>query len=391
MSLVADGPRRGSEPSRFTLWSSAGSAPPADLPPNVVTTYGLTETGSGVVYDGVALDGVEVAVDAGTAEIRLRGPMLLRAYRDGTVAPGGQEAGSPRATPAGSTPAAGCTSTGGSSDLIITGGENVWPGPVEAVLRRPSRGRPRSAVAGRPDPEWGAAGGGLGRSRRPGRPAHARRLAGAGHGAAGAPTPPPASWSSSTSLPGPRRSARCAAGPDADLHRARPAALQPPAPPARQLTRVPPSTGSRGAGDPRRPTVADQEHRRPAPCPQARRAGASAALRARSSPWLSQQGPGEVGPDQPRCHGVDPRPPARARRPACRGQVDDRGLGRVVVRRCRLRRRGRRPEATLRMLPPRSRIDAPPRRAGTSAADAPRLTCAVVMAACDSPMPISGP
>ena len=52
-------------------------------PPNVVTTYGMTETGSGVVYDGRPLDGVDVRID-GDGQIHLRGPMLLRGYRDGT-------------------------------------------------------------------------------------------------------------------------------------------------------------------------------------------------------------------------------------------------------------------------------------------------------------------
>ena len=37
-----------------------GSQPPDDLPANVVTTYGMTETGSGVIYDGRALDDVEM-------------------------------------------------------------------------------------------------------------------------------------------------------------------------------------------------------------------------------------------------------------------------------------------------------------------------------------------
>ncbi len=59
-----------------------GSAPPVSVPPNVVTTYGMTETGSGVVYDGVALDGVEISLSP-ASEVLLRGPMLLRAYRDG--------------------------------------------------------------------------------------------------------------------------------------------------------------------------------------------------------------------------------------------------------------------------------------------------------------------
>jgi len=43
----------------------------------------MTETGGGVVYDGFPLEGVEVRV-AGDGRISLRGPTLLRAYRDGT-------------------------------------------------------------------------------------------------------------------------------------------------------------------------------------------------------------------------------------------------------------------------------------------------------------------
>ena len=38
-----------------------GARPPTALPENVITTWGMTETGSGVVYDGVALPGVDVA------------------------------------------------------------------------------------------------------------------------------------------------------------------------------------------------------------------------------------------------------------------------------------------------------------------------------------------
>ena len=128
-----------------------GAAPPADLPPNVVTTYGMTETGSGVVYDGRPLDGVDVRIDD-DGEILVRGPMLLRCYRDGTV----------RSSTAGSRPAtsvAGCADgrlhvDGRAGDLIITGGENVWPEPVEAVLRaHPDVAD--VAVAGVPDDEWG--------------------------------------------------------------------------------------------------------------------------------------------------------------------------------------------------------------------------------------------
>jgi O-succinylbenzoic acid--CoA ligase len=139
-------------PSRFRTVLLGGSAPPSGLAPNVVTTYGLTETGSGVVYDGRPLDGVEVAVDA-DGQIRLRAPMLLRAYRDGTVP---TDAGGWLATgDAGSIGPDGRLAVSGRlSDLIITGGENVWPAAVEDVLgRHPAVWE--AVVAGRPDPEWG--------------------------------------------------------------------------------------------------------------------------------------------------------------------------------------------------------------------------------------------
>ena len=47
----------------------------------VVRSYGMTETVGGCVYDGVPLDGVEVAVGRTDRVIRLRGPVLLRGYR----------------------------------------------------------------------------------------------------------------------------------------------------------------------------------------------------------------------------------------------------------------------------------------------------------------------
>jgi O-succinylbenzoic acid--CoA ligase len=129
-----------------------GSAPPADLPGNVVTTYGMTETGSGVVYDGVPLDGVEVRVDEG-GQIHLRGPMLLRAYRDGQVP---LDSAGWLATGDGGSwgPDGHLRVDGRLSDMIITGGENVWPVAVEAILAA----HPLVSevmVAGQPDPEWG--------------------------------------------------------------------------------------------------------------------------------------------------------------------------------------------------------------------------------------------
>jgi O-succinylbenzoic acid--CoA ligase len=140
------------DPSGFRAIVLGGSRPPADRPPNTITTYGLTETGSGVVYDGVPLDGVDVDI-AGDGEIRLRGPMLLRAYRDGAIPldPSGWLA----TGDLGEWDERGRLQIAGRrSDLIITGGENVWPEAVESVLST----HPEVAdvlVEGRNDDEWG--------------------------------------------------------------------------------------------------------------------------------------------------------------------------------------------------------------------------------------------
>ncbi len=152
VSLVATALQR-VDPARFRTIVLGGSAPPPDLPPNVVTTYGMTETGSGVVYDGHPLDGVDVRID-GDGEISVRGPMLLRAYRDGTVP---LQHGWFATGDLGRWDADGrLLVEGRRSDLIISGGENVWPEPVESVLRR-HPGVADVAIAGEPDPEWGQA------------------------------------------------------------------------------------------------------------------------------------------------------------------------------------------------------------------------------------------
>lgn len=128
-----------------------GSAPPAGRPANVVATYGMTETGGGIVYDGRPLPGVEVREVDG--EVQVRGPMLLRSYRDGTdpLGPGNWFA----TGDAGSVASDGTVAVAGRmAEVIVTGGEKVWPVPLEAVLaRHPAVAD--VAVAGRPDPEWG--------------------------------------------------------------------------------------------------------------------------------------------------------------------------------------------------------------------------------------------
>lgn len=150
VSLVATALNR-IDPSRFRLIVLGGSAAPAERPANTVTTYGMTETGSGIVYDGVPLDSVDVRIDA-SGEVHVKGPMLLRAYRDGrdTKVDGWFATGDVgRWLPDGR-----LYVDGRAGDVIVTGGEKVWPEPVEALLRRLD-GVADVAVVGRPDPDWG--------------------------------------------------------------------------------------------------------------------------------------------------------------------------------------------------------------------------------------------
>jgi O-succinylbenzoic acid--CoA ligase len=151
VSLVATALQR-IDASSFRVIVLGGSAPPAELPSNVVSTYGMTETGSGIVYDGVALDGVDVAVDAASGEISVRGPMLLRCYRDGTDPKDSD--GWFRTGDVGSLGDGRLRVFGRVDDVIITGGENVWPVAVEALLVALPSVR-EVAVVGRDDDEWG--------------------------------------------------------------------------------------------------------------------------------------------------------------------------------------------------------------------------------------------
>jgi O-succinylbenzoic acid--CoA ligase len=139
------------EAARFRRIIVGGSAVTEERPENTVSTYGLTETGSGVVYNRRPLTGVEIRIVDG--EVQLRCPMLLRSYRDGTdprTADGWFLTGD-----GGELEADGRLRVyGRRGDMIITGGENVWPDAVERVLRE-APGISEVGVIGRPDPEWG--------------------------------------------------------------------------------------------------------------------------------------------------------------------------------------------------------------------------------------------
>jgi O-succinylbenzoic acid--CoA ligase len=159
VSLVATALRR-IDPSTFDLILLGGSAPPAELPANVVTTYGMTETGSGIVYDGHPLRGVEIAIagadQAGFGEILTKTPTALRAYRDGE-APfvTGPDGGRWLATgDVGRLVDDLLEVRGRRAEVIVTGGEKVYPGDVEAAIAT-APGVGEVAVWKRPDPDWG--------------------------------------------------------------------------------------------------------------------------------------------------------------------------------------------------------------------------------------------
>lgn len=175
----------------------------------VVSTYGMTETSGGCVYDGVPLEGVQVRVDAG--RVYIAGPVLATGYLDGSSRGAGAGAraegdhtdgsGAPGAEGGRGVDVGGDThgladvdataKAGGAAvpspdepfvtiegqrwlrtpdagqwhqgrlhvlgrldDVVVTGGMNVHPGPLERTLGAlPEVGD--VVVVGVPDAQWG--------------------------------------------------------------------------------------------------------------------------------------------------------------------------------------------------------------------------------------------
>ena len=174
----------------------------------VVTTYGMTETCGGCVYDGRPLDGVVVGVGGaspggttppkpplltgglpappyppgppsggtglsgsggsdpsgsggtgssvpGSGRIWIRGPVLFSGYRGGVAGTEVVRDGWFRTGDLGQVDASGrLTVRGRADDVINTGGHKVIPGEVAAVLGT-CPGVQDVAVVGQPDAEWG--------------------------------------------------------------------------------------------------------------------------------------------------------------------------------------------------------------------------------------------
>jgi O-succinylbenzoic acid--CoA ligase len=127
----------------------------------VVTTYGMTETCGGCVYDGVPLDGVRVSIrerdmgDAESGRIWIGGPVLFSGYRGDRDASAALVDGWFRTGDLGRLDSSGrLTMRGRADDVINTGGHKVVPGEVAAALQTCPRVSD-VAVLGQPDPEWG--------------------------------------------------------------------------------------------------------------------------------------------------------------------------------------------------------------------------------------------
>jgi O-succinylbenzoic acid--CoA ligase len=143
---------------------------------SIVTTYGMSETCGGCVYDGVPLDLVSVSIDSdgrplgGTdtgerqhrpGRVSITGPMVARGYRDMPFHPAFVwHPGEPYRTfitddlaqMAGHR----VRIVGRIDDVIVTGGVKIDPAVVESVLVRVA-GVADVVITGVPDEQWGNA------------------------------------------------------------------------------------------------------------------------------------------------------------------------------------------------------------------------------------------
>ncbi|SFJ78365.1 O-succinylbenzoic acid--CoA ligase [Cellulomonas sp. KH9] len=124
----------------------------------VVTTYGMTETCGGCVYDGRPLDGVSVAVDA-EQRVSLAGPVLATGYLhrpdlDATTFVTTRDRRWLRTADRGRLDDGVLHVLGRLDDVLVTGGVKVDPLAVEEVVAG-LPGVREVCVVGVPDQHWG--------------------------------------------------------------------------------------------------------------------------------------------------------------------------------------------------------------------------------------------
>ncbi|WP_157453751.1 o-succinylbenzoate--CoA ligase [Cellulomonas sp. Root485] len=144
-----------------------GAAAPPDLLAGaraagaaVVTTYGMTETCGGCVYDGRPLDGVSVRLDD-DGRVLLAGPVLADGYLDrpdldaeAFVQVDGVR--HLRTSDVGAWSDGSLVVLGRADDVLVSGGVKVPPAAVESVVAS-LPGIAEVCVVGVPDAEWGQA------------------------------------------------------------------------------------------------------------------------------------------------------------------------------------------------------------------------------------------
>ena len=122
----------------------------------VVTTYGMSETCGGCVYNGLPLDGVRLRT-APDGRIQIAGPVLFSGYRNRSDLTGSavDEEGWFTTSDLGKIGPDGRVSIGGRADeMIKTGGEKVSPTEVAAILEG-CPGVREAIVFGEPDSQYG--------------------------------------------------------------------------------------------------------------------------------------------------------------------------------------------------------------------------------------------
>lgn len=122
---------------------------------NIITTYGMTETCGGCVYDGIPLEGVEI--DTPNEIIKIRGPILAFSYlNDEEAWKNSVDDGWFVTNDRGAFVDGKLTVFGRADDVIISGGEKISLSAIEAALQSQFRDNEFAAFAV-PDVEWGNA------------------------------------------------------------------------------------------------------------------------------------------------------------------------------------------------------------------------------------------
>jgi len=122
----------------------------------VITTYGMSETCGGCVYNHVPLDGVKLRA-ASDGRIEITGPMLFSGYRnrpDLTELAIGEDGWFTTSDLGKISPEGRLSVEGRADDMINTGGHKVSPHDIAAILESCATVR-EAAVFGEPDSQYG--------------------------------------------------------------------------------------------------------------------------------------------------------------------------------------------------------------------------------------------